>query len=165
MLKETYGEETSDIIEEFKKAYPDHELSELLFLNQSDAGFTRYGLIKENGLLDLFNEAGATVYNYVTAYKQPYFGGVTMYHSADIPFWFHAVDEIEYLIKGDSENAHNVSSNMANALAAFASTGNPSTNDIEWKPYTKEDHNTMVFDTNTELKSDYDLQLYKSIME
>lgn len=165
MLKETYGEETSEIIEEFKKAYPDHELGELLFLNQSDAGFTRYGLIKENGLLDLFNKSGATVYNYVTAYKQPYFGGVTMYHSADIPFWFHAVDEIEYLIKGDSENAHNVSSNMANALAAFASTGNPSTNDMEWKPYTNEDHNTMVFDTNTELKSDYDLQLYKSIME
>ncbi|WP_115715552.1 carboxylesterase family protein [Amedibacterium intestinale] len=100
-------------------------------------------------------EAGSSPYEFMT----PANG------TADIPFWFHAVDEIEYLMKGDNENAHNVSSNMANALAAFASTGNPSTTDIKWKAYTKEDHNTMVFDTNTELKKDYDLQLYKLIME
>lgn len=166
MLSERYGDNAQSIADLFAKAYPDHTLGELLYLNPSpEGGFSRYGLIdEENGILKKFNDADVKVYTYVTAYKQPYFGGVTMYHSGDIPYWFGSVDEVAYMIKGDEENAHNVSKNMVSALASFAATGDPSTESLEWKPYTAEEHNTMVFDVNSENKMDYDLELYKLIM-
>lgn len=167
ILNERYGDNTQNIAELFKKAYQNHDLAELLYLNPSPEGaFSRYGLIdEENGMLKMFNDAGVEVYSYVTAYKQPYFGGITMYHSGDIPYWFASLNEVEYMIKGDEENAHEVSKNMSDALAAFAATGNPSTENLEWKPYTADERNTMVFDVKSECKEDYDLELYKLIMD
>lgn len=167
VLNERYGENAQNIADSFKEAYPDHDLVEVLYLNSLPSGaFSRYGLIdKENGILKMFNDAGVTVYNYVSSYKQPFFGGVTMYHSSDIPYWFGSVEEVEYMIKGDEENAYKVSKNMSSALGAFAATGNPSTEDLDWKPYTADEHNTMVFDIKSECKNDFDLDLYKLIIE
>ena len=166
LLGEIYSENTEAIADLFREAYPEHDLAELLYINTSPRGaYTRFGLIDpENGLLKKFNDAGVKVYTYVTSYKQPYFGGVGMYHSGDISYWFGSIDEAEYMIKGDEKNAHNVSKNMVSALAAFAATGNPSTESLEWKPYTPDERNTMVFDVNSENKTDHDLELYKLIM-
>lgn len=167
LLTEKYGDNAKEIADLFKEAYPGHVLAELLYINPPTNGaFSRLGMIDpENGMLKKFNDAGATVYNYTVSYTQPYFGGVVMYHSGDIPYWFGALDTIDYMINGDEENARNVSKNMVSALAAFAATGNPSTENLEWKPYVSDEHNTMVFDVNSENKIDHDLELYKLIMD
>ncbi|MDE6182239.1 MAG: carboxylesterase family protein [Eubacteriales bacterium] len=166
MLEEIYGDKTPAIIEEYKKTYPDHQLAELLYINLGRDRYSRYGLIEENnGILKIFDEAGVKAYNYVISYKLPYFGGTTMYHSGDIPFWFGSIDEVDHMIQGDRKNARNVSDKMVNALAAFATTGNPSTEELEWKPYTADEHYTMVFDTESACKQDFDLALYNLLME
>lgn len=167
MLTERYGSNAERIASLYKEAYPEHPLAEVLFINSiPQGGFSRYGLINpENGWLKSFNEAGATVYNYAVSYQQPYFGGVTMYHTGDIPYWFNSLDEVPHMIKGDEENARQVSEAMSNALGAFLETGDPSTEDLEWAPYSNDEHNTMVFDTNSETKEDFDLELYESLTQ
>ena len=96
------------------------------------------------------------VYNYLVAYKWPMFGGITMAHTTDIGLWFYTLDEVDYMVKGDVENAYRVSRQMADALANFAATGDPSTEELKWTPYTLDSHDTMVFDTQSECKTAYD---------
>lgn len=165
-LKEIYGDNADKIAELYKQAYPDHVLADALFMNTMPVGgLSRYGLINDDsGILKMFNDEGVTVYNYVVAYKQPYFGGVTMHHTADIPYWFNALDEITYQIKGDETNAYAISDKMADTLASFMADGNPSINDLKWEAYTKDNHSTMVFDTKSECRTDFDKELYLLIM-
>ena len=64
--------------------------------------------------------------------------------------------------KRDETNANRVAQNISSALGAFIKTGDPSTSELKWGPYTKDEHNTMVFDKDSESKKDFDLELYNS---
>lgn len=164
-LTEKYGSRAETVAAEFTKAYPDHRLAEALYLNTQAAGcMSRWDLIRAGGILEQLANAGLTVYNYIDAYKFPYFGGVTMHHSGDIGYWFYALDCIGYQVKGDEKNAYAVSGRMADALAAFAANGNPSTKSLAWPAFTAAKHNTMIFDSKTQVKTDFDLALCKAIM-
>lgn len=166
-LSNRYGTLTEDVITEFEKSYPDKKLAELLYLNPLESnGFSRYELINsKNGLLKLLNDNNVTVYNYIMTYTMPYFGGVTMYHSGDLGFWFNNLDKISYMIAGDEETAQTLSDTMSATLGAFARNSNPSTSSVTWDAYTKDKKNTMVFDTNITQKSEFDLKLYNLIMK
>lgn len=165
-LEEMYGDKVTDIAEAFKKAYPQKSLGEALFLNaMPSGGLARYGLINsENGILKMMNDNDATVYNYVVAYKMPYFGGLTMHHTGDMPYWFNALKEVDYQVKGDESHAYPLAQQMADALASFIANGNPSTDSLEWEAYTNDQHNTMVFDSTSECKVDFDTELYALMM-
>lgn len=165
-LQAMYGDNAQGIADEYKKAYPSHALGESLFLNGMPmGGLSRWGIINpDNGILKLMNDANVKVYNYVVAYRMPYFGGLTMHHTGDIPYWFYSTAEVDYQIKGDEANAQKMSAAMADALASFMTNGDPSTDDLEWKAYTSDQHNTMVFDVESECKVDFDSELYKLMM-
>lgn len=161
-LEVRYGDGAQQIADAFIKAYPNHKLCEVLYLNTaSDSTLHRLGLIGEDGVLKKFTDANARVYNYMTAYTIPYFGGVVMHHTGDVPYWFNSVQTIPYQIQGDEEHANVVAKTMSSALASFAKTGNPSTEKLEWPAYTAEQHNTAVFDVTPEVKVDYDQEIYK----
>ncbi len=68
------------------------------------------------------------------------------------------------MISGDEDNAYALADTMAGALASFAATGNPSTEALEWRPFTAEEHNTMIFDLNSELREDFDTALYDIVV-
>ena len=162
-LTERYGDKAEAIAEEFARVYPDKVLGEALYLNTMPGDLmSRAGLI--NQALPTLDAAGLEVYNYLVAYKFPYFGGCTMYHSGDIGYWFYALNAIPYQIRGDEANAYAVSDAMSAALAAFAATGNPSTAKLAWEPWTAGEHNTMVFDVRSELRADHDAALYDLMM-
>lgn len=165
-LKETYGENAQEVADAFKMAYPDHALAEALYLSQGSSAISRYGIISpRDGILKKFNDSGIPVYNYMVTYKEPYFGGVTMHHTGDVAYWFNSLDTIPYQVQGDEENAYAVALQMSRALKNFIKNGNPSTDSLSWKPYTTDEHNTMVFDVKSELKTDYDTDLYETIMK
>ena len=88
-----------------------------------------------------------------------------MAHTCDMPFWFNSLDTVRYMVKGDEENAYQVAQTMADALAAFAATGNPSTSTLEWMAYSSEEHNTMVFDTESMCKTAYDEELFDLMLQ
>lgn len=133
----------------FAKAYPNHDFYDMRSL-VSFAGRSVTANIAKR----------APVYECVVAYEMPYFGGMTMVHTADIGFWFHSMDNVSYQIAGDEANAHELQDTMASALAAFCATGNPSTRKLAWDPYTTANPRTMIFDTKSQCKdSSFDDEL------
>lgn len=164
-LRTTYGSNADAVINGFRAAYPKLPLSHALYINaMPSGGLSRWGLISPNGIVTALNNAGIPVYNYVVAYTMPYFGGQIMHHTGDIPFWFASIDTIGYQMRGDEDNARKVSDQMADALTAFAATGDPSTKKLAWDAYTTNAHNTMVFDVKSEVKKDFDRSLYEAMM-
>ena len=160
MLTEKYGDNAQAFADAFAAAYPDHPLIESLYLSAMPASSTmqRAGLI--SATLDKFSANGTSVYNYVSAYTQPYCGGATMHHTADIPYFFNSIDTVEYLISGDETNAHTVASFASASLFSFMQDGDPSTDAMEWKAWTANEHNTMIIDATPECKADADTELY-----
>ena len=74
-LAQMYGDKAQSVADAFAVAYPDHKLIDAAYLNTMPFGLTRSGLIAQGGLLDQYSNNGATVYNYLSAYDAPYFGG------------------------------------------------------------------------------------------
>lgn len=164
-LQEKYGDRTDAVIDGFRAAYPTHKLCEALYLNAMPAGgLARWGLISPTGIITTMNKAGIPVYNYMVAYKMPFFGGQVMCHTSDLALWFGSMDGAAYQYRGDETNAQRVSNHMMDALAAFAASGDPSCKLLKWAPYTTDAHNTMVFDVKSGCKVDFDRAVYEAMM-
>ena len=165
-LRAKYGDKTDAFIAAFRAAYPDRSLGHALWLNDMGgfSGLSRWGLIEPNGVLAALNANGVEVYNYIDVYVMPFFGGQTMCHTADIPFWFNSLDTVMYMMRGDEKGARKMADSVSDALAAFMANGDPSTWRLKWKPYTSAEHNTMVFDVKSECKVDFDRALYELMM-
>ena len=88
------------------------------------------------------------VYNYLFAWEYPINGGITSFHCAELAFCFHAlgVPQIK-TATGGGPVALALQDKVSQAWINFAKTGNPNQPGLEWKPYTKEDPQAMVFDT------------------
>lgn len=156
IMKDQLGEKYDSAKELFADAYPGHDLYDLRSL-VSFAGGTS---------MDNAAKSAPAVYEYIVAYEMPYFGGMTMIHTADLGFWFHSMDSVAYQIAGDEENANKLSDTMANALAAFCAVGNPSTDSLTWEAYTPDAPRTMVFDVESVCKdSTYDDELFAILNE
>ena len=142
VMREMLGADYDRAAQLFAAAYPDHDLYDLRSLI-SFAG---------NDVTAHAVTSAPAVYEYLVAYTMPYFGGMTMTHTSDLGFWFHSVDTVPYQIAGDEANAHHLSDQMASALAAFCTTGDPSTPRLSWDRYTAAVPRTMVFDVHSTCK-------------
>ena len=158
-----YGDEYGpQIMEAFAAAYPNHPLKDGLYLNNRYSGFGAFGM------LDAMVSYGGTCYNSLLAYDYAMYGGIVPIHTASsIPFWFNNVDDIPEFIAGDEEGAYAMGAAVSGALAAFAYTGNPSTEELTWDAYTTENGATMVFDgADSEVKYNFfDKELFDLISE
>jgi para-nitrobenzyl esterase len=150
IMRKQLGDNYDKAVELLGEAYPGHDIYDLRSL-VSFAGEEQ---------ADHIAKSAPAVYEYIVAYEMPYFGGMTMIHTGDMGFWFHSIDSVPYQIAGDEKNAHKLADTMASALAAFCTTGNPSTAELKWEPYTKDSHRTMVLDVDSVSKnSSYDDEL------
>lgn len=106
------------------------------------------------------DQNGAPVYAYVFTWDSPVMNGVYMtFHTAEIPFIFHNIDKAASRI-GGGEDAKRMEQYMSQAWINFARTGNPSVEGHpEWKPYTRENGNTMIFDSESRIISHHDKAL------
>lgn len=146
-LTEKYGDNAKAIAEEFQKVFPDRPLADAYFY--APTGLGRMGV--ENILEGKLANATAPVYEYLFYYEVPVNGGILPIHCEDLSFLFHNIDiPVVTRATGGDETAHKVQDEMADALLAFASTGDPSTENLEWKPYTTEEKNIMVFSDNSQ---------------
>lgn len=80
---------------------------------------------------------------------------VGAYHTADIPFWFGTLEAFNKFNNGrnwgDADRA--LSNDMMDSLVAFASTGNPATDNVAWEPWSSEDQMMMEFADGAEMVS------------
>lgn len=163
LLKANYGDQTDAIIAAFKKAYPSHDLFDLMYFDD-----TNNPVLSHHVFITLARQkaaqGGAPVYFSIYAYDFPIFGGVTPFHTGgDLPFLLDNVDKIAYMVKGDEVNAQKVAKAASSALISFAYTGNPSTKTLKWDRFTDEDQATMIFDTDSQVRSAPEAQLLKLI--
>jgi para-nitrobenzyl esterase len=145
LLTAKFGTAKDGIVAEFRKAYPKHELFDLLFFMAGGCGPNRVPTAVAKAAQD-----GAPVYSGVYAMNLPWFGGVVSVHTGgDLPFLFDNADTIPDLIAGDEKNAQELASEASGALGRFAHTGNPSQRSLKWPAYTAESRWTMVFDAKS----------------
>ena len=78
---------------------------------------------------------GQKVYGYFSAYTMPVYGGTTMIHTVDLTYFFHNTSTYPMQIHGDDATARKVSDTMAQSLAAFCRTGDPSIEGLACQPY------------------------------
>jgi para-nitrobenzyl esterase len=141
-LTAAFGDQKNDIVAEFKQAFPRKKVQDALYY----AGGSRPGV---KSLLGRKLEKTRTpVYNYLFAWEYPIDGGITAFHCSELAFCFHAlsVPQIK-TVTGGGPVAMALEDKVSQAWVNFARTGNPGQPGLEWKPYTKENPQTMVFDT------------------
>ena len=162
-LEERYGSGATEVAAAFAETYPALPAETLPYINRSQANISRSELIAEGGRFDQLTQAGATVYSGVVTYLLPVFGGITMYHSGDIPFWFGNLDKIDWLVSGDEEAAWAASHAMMDALGAFCRAGNPSTDDNPWEAWDTTARASMELTSTSRCVSKLDSALYEAI--
>ncbi|MCI7813764.1 MAG: carboxylesterase family protein [Lachnospiraceae bacterium] len=163
-LTAKYGDKAEAIAEEFQKVFPDRPLADAYFYYAAGRIISRQGV--ETILEDKLENATAPVYEYLFDYEIPVNGGILSFHCCDLIYIFHNVDvPVVSIATGGDETAHKVQDQVADAFLAFMETGNPSTEELEWKPYTTDEKNIMVFSADSECKVLGDEQLYTLIAE
>ena len=88
------------------------------------------------------------------AYQYPVNGGTTSFHCAEIAFVFHNLSEPHIrLATGGTPEGLALQDKVSQAWINFARTGNPNQPGLEFKPYTVQDPQAMVFDTVSECRA------------
>jgi para-nitrobenzyl esterase len=141
-LSTAFAAKKADIVTEFKKAYPQKKVQDVLYY----ASGSRPGV--KNLLGRALEKTKVPVYNYVFAWEYPINGGITAFHCSELAFCFHALGAPQVkTATGGGPVALALQDKVSQAWINFAKTGNPSQPGLVWKPYTKEDPQAMVFDS------------------
>ena len=155
-LVEKYGDYTDAIIAAYNKAYPGHELFELLWLPNRNNSVA----------IAKAEQGGAPVYQAVYAWTYPLFGGATSAHTqGDFPLVFHNIDKVDWQVAGDEADAQAMADICAQALVNFMYYGDPSQEGLEWPAFTVENGETMIFDDESAVRGYHDQELMDLIAE
>ena len=144
-LTTEYGDKKSEIAVEFKKDFPRKKVQDVLYF----ASTTRTAV--KTTLARKLEQAKTPVWNYLFAYEYPVDGGITAFHCSEIVFAFHNLSEPHCRIAtGGAPAGLALQDRVSQAWINFARTGNPNQPGLEWKPYTVQEPQTMVFDAVSE---------------
>lgn len=99
----------------------------------------------------------APVYLYLFAWQTPVLDGrPRSFHCSEIPFVFDNTDRCETMT-GGGQQAGSLAAKMSKAWLNFARSGNPDHSGLpQWKPFTKDNGATMVFNNTSEVRKDPD---------
>lgn len=147
-LTKAFGDKKDDAIAEFKKAFPRKKVQDVLYYAGASRGASKTLLARKL-------EKGKTpVYNYVYAWEYPIDGGITAFHCSELAFCFHALNVPQIrTATGGGPVAMALQDKVAGAWVRFAKTGNPGGPDLQWRPYTPDNPQAMVFDTVSESRA------------
>jgi len=143
-LKAAFGDKKDQAVAVFKSIFTDKKVQDLLFF-----------AVPNTRALAAKREAGkAPVYNYLFTYEYPVDGGILSFHTSEIAFVLHNLSEPHVRVStGESPASVALQDKVSRAWINFARTGNPSQPGLEWKPFAKDDPQTMRFDTISESRN------------
>ncbi len=157
--KDIYGAKASDVMTEFRKAYPDKPEANGLYI---EAHMRTRALKTMNRKAD---QQGAPVYGYVFGWETPVMGGFGMaYHCGEIPFVFNNI-HLSGEATGATKEAYALADKMSQSWINFARSGNPNAKGLpEWPSYTRENGATMIFDNSSVVRYHHDDKLLKLLL-
>lgn len=143
-LTTQFGAKKDAIVAAFKTSFPRKKVQDVLYF----APFNTRALEAKG------KSGKAPVYHYIFVYEYPVDNGITAFHTAEIAFVFHNLNVPQIQIAtGDAPEGYALQDKVSRAWLNFARTGNPSQPGLEWKPFSGEDRQTMVFDTVSECRN------------
>lgn len=148
-LTEKYGDNAQAVADAFAAVYPDKKIADAYYL------YPR-GVSYRNGVKEIatrkYETGTAPVFNYMVTYETPVNGGTTAFHCIDIMYWLHNIEiPIVRIASGgpDNQDALDLQDRMASALVNFVYTGDPSTEELPWAPFTPDEPYAMRWDVES----------------
>ena len=153
-LTRAYADKKDVIAAEFKQAFPRKKVQDVLYYAASSRPGSKSLLARK------LEKGRKPVYNYVFAWEYPINGGITSFHCAELAFCFHALNVPQIkTATGGGPVAMALQDKVAQAWVNFAKTGNPGQPGLEWRPYTVDNPQAMVFDAVSECRALHDDKL------
>ena len=151
-IRADLGEAAEALIPLFRAAYPERKLIDLLRLDWVfRAPEIRY--------IDVRSGLNDCTWSYIFNMDQPIDGGNTPWHCADIPYWFHNIDLVEYPhgLMADAGLAYRVQEEIFQSVMAFARSGDPANPAIPaWPASAPGKERTLVLDGATRVLENHD---------
>lgn len=149
-FKSRYGDKTEAIVKAYANNFPQSKPIEILCFIQS----SRQTVVKA---ATTKLKQSSPVYVAWFGWCPPLFDNrMRAFHCLDISFWFLNTDRM-VTHSGGGARPRALSYKMADALLAFARTGNPNCNSLPaWSAFTEENGETMILNDICELKNDPD---------
>ncbi len=152
MIEKKYKDASDELIDLYKKAYPDKNLTDLLVLDSLFRSPT-IDFIKKKAV-----HTEAPTYSYMFAFEFPFDDGKPSWHCSEIPFIFHNTDKV--LVCNKPGVSDKLEDQMLGAWVNFATYGNPNLPALpEWPACVDGDEATMIFDENCMIRHNYDHEL------
>jgi len=152
ILRGVYGDNAPRVKEEFEKAYPG--INSCYAKNLDHFNFRPLIM----NYCRLRAEMNAPTYQYMLTYTLKLGGGYMSYHGVELPFTFHNVQYQPGAYTGDL--TWKFQDEIFGAWMKFVRTGDPNHEKLtEWKPYTSDDHECLIFGDPTVCRADHDKDL------
>lgn len=150
-IKPRFGADAGKIVEAYSQNFPKAKPVEVWAMILSN----RKGAIAAADAK--VSQRKAPVYVSWFGWQPPLFDGrMRAFHCDDICFWFYNTD-LMLTHTGGGKRPRALSSKMAKSFLSFIKTGNPNGGGLPaWKPYTKENGETMILDDTCQLVNNPD---------
>ncbi len=150
-IKPRFGADSIKIVEAYSQNFPKAKPVEVWAMILSN----RKGAIAAADAK--VSQRKAPVYVSWFGWQPPLFDGrMRAFHCDDICFWFYNTD-LMLTHTGGGKRPRALSSKMAKSFLSFIKTGNPNGGGLPaWKPYTKENGETMILDDTCQLVNNPD---------
>lgn len=151
------GDNSSEVIEAYAKAFPGKKPIEILSMAISN---------RKNAIAvaDAKSKQSAPVYLAWFGWNPPLFDNrLRAFHTLDISFWFYNTD-VHISHTGGGSRPRNLSAKMAGSLLQFMKTGTPNGGGLPgWPRFTGANGETMILNDISEVKNDPDGAARKSL--
>ena len=146
------GPDTDRIVELFRKAYPDHDIIDLAYLDSQ----SRISAVKS---AHTHLEAGCkNVYLFLASYTVPEDGQIPIWHGGEVGFIFMNEDKV--LALNDPDYGVQYGHILSTMVLNFVKYGDPNNEYLpEWKPVTEDADWTMIIDKECRCVADQDSEL------
>ena len=158
-VEQIYGNDTGRYMALFAEAYPDHTPQDLLSI---DNLFRPYTIMVADARA---SEGNAPLYSYLLTWKSPVDDSTRgSFHGVDIPLVFKNI-ELGKHWTGTDDEARRLAEKMSAAWINFAKTGDPNVENLlpQWRPYSQENGETMLFDRECKIVNNHDRELMQLI--
>ena len=157
-IKPRFGADSAKIVEAYSQNFPKAKPVEVWAMIMSN---------RKNAIAAAdakVSQRKAPVYVSWFGWQPPLFDGrMRAFHCDDICFWFYNTD-LMLTHTGGGKRPRALSTKMAKSFLSFIKTGNPNGGGLPaWKPYTKENGETMILDDMCQLVNNPDVKGRKAL--